>query len=180
MEEEEARVKASWMQWDEKMYAAAFGSKDVLEKYVAAPGSFIAARKGLVIGMSDQIPVWVKIGRGKQVYSASEVQKRKTSEDFKEMQKKLKSEEATTAGGVSLVGPVQALKGTEDSTLTRTTGDSSAEKFRITYEARQIIMKNFQGEEVPEGFVWQGALVVKGVHGRLSNISLGGAFLLIS
>ena len=40
MEEEEARVKASWMQWDCAMYVAAFGNHEVLSKFVADPESF--------------------------------------------------------------------------------------------------------------------------------------------
>ena len=64
MEEEEARVKQSWMAWDAAVNVAAFGTAEELKKYFAAPDSFIAARHQLVVGMSDQIPVWVKIGRG--------------------------------------------------------------------------------------------------------------------
>jgi hypothetical protein len=125
--------------------------------------------------MSDQIPVWVKIGRGKQIYSSAEVGARKKTEDFK----KLKQLEPIADAPK---GPVQPLKGSEDSALTRTTGDSAAEKFRITYEARQIIMKYFDEDEAePEGMIWKGCLVVKGAtHARLSNISLGGLFSLLS
>ena len=176
MEEEEARVKQSWMAWDAAVNVAAFGTELELKKYLAAPESFIAARHQLVIGMSDQIPVWVKIGRGKQIYSSAEVKARKNTEDFK----KLKQLEPIADAPK---GPVQPLKGSEDSTLTRTTGDSAAEKFRITYEARQIIMKYFDEDEEtePEGMIWRGCLVVKGAtHARLSNISLGGLFSLLS
>ena len=170
MEEEEARVKQSWMAWDAAIHVAAFGSVEELSKYMAAPESFIASRFQLVIGMSDQIPVWVKIGRGKQIYSSAEVRARKTTEDFKKLKQLQPIEDAPK-------GPVKALKGTEDSTLTRTTGDSSAEKFRITYEARQVIFKFFEDDEEAEheAMIWKGCLVVKGAtHARLSNISLGG------
>ena len=60
--------------------------------------------------------------------------------------------------------------GTEDSTLKRTTGDSAQEKYRITYEARHII-GNYFGEGDPWEKNDKGALVVKGVHARLSNIA---------
>jgi hypothetical protein len=60
--------------------------------------------------------------------------------------------------------------GTEDSTLKRTTGDAAQEKFRITFEARHIV-GNYLGEGEPWEKNWRGALVVKGVHARLSNIS---------
>ena len=66
--------------------------------------------------------------------------------------------------------------GTEDSTLKRTTGDSAAEKFRITYEARHIV-GNYLGEGDPWEKNWRGALVVKGEHARLSNISDAGTWI---
>ena len=66
--------------------------------------------------------------------------------------------------------------GTEDSTLKRTTGDSAAEKFRITYEARHIV-GSYLGQGDPWEKNWRGALVVKGVHARLSNISDAGTWV---
>ena len=67
-------------------------------------------------------------------------------------------------------------KGTEDSTLKRTTGDAAQEKYRITYEARHLL-KNYLNGEDPVGLQWQGALVVKGaVHCRLSNITPEGTW----
>ena len=118
--------------------------------------------------MSDQIPVWAKIGRGKQVYSSKEVQARKSTADFQKLQRLKAGEDAPK-------GPLQPLKGSEDSTLTRTIGDNAAEKFRITYEARQVIMKYFDEDDAtePEAMIWKGCLVVKGAtHARLSNIIL--------
>lgn len=66
--------------------------------------------------------------------------------------------------------------GTEDSTLKRTTGDASQEKFRITYEARHLV-GNYFGEGHTWEENWNGALVVKGVHARLSNISDEGCWV---
>ena len=66
--------------------------------------------------------------------------------------------------------------GTEDSTLKRTTGDASQEKFRITYEARHIV-GNYLGEGDPWEKNWKGALVVRGVHARLSNIAAKGTWI---
>ena len=69
-------------------------------------------------------------------------------------------------------------KGTEDSTLKRTTADAAQEKFRITYEARHILKNYLKGSEAePVGLQWQGALVVKGAaHCRLSNITPEGTW----
>ena len=65
--------------------------------------------------------------------------------------------------------------GTEDSTLKRTIGDAAQEKFRITFEARHIV-GNYFGEGDPWEKNWRGALVVKGTHARLSNISNEGCW----
>ena len=57
---------------------------------------------------------------------------------------------------------VKRARGTEDSTLKRTTGDAAQEKFRITYEARHIVKNLLKGSEDPVGLQWQGALGGKG------------------
>lgn len=68
---------------------------------------------------------------------------------------------------------VEKCAGTEDSTLTRATGDASQEKYRCTYEARHLICRYADPEAAePVAMNWNGALVVKGsVHARLKNIS---------
>ena len=86
MLEEEARVKASWKDFDAALWLAAFGEVEDLAKFVANPVEFSEERAKLVIGFSDQIPVWVKIGRSKQVFCAREVQPRKTTADFRKIQ----------------------------------------------------------------------------------------------
>ena len=94
MEEEEAGVKATWKEFDAAMWLAAFGEEADLQKLVSDPGEFIHGRHNTIIGFSDQIPVWVKIGRKKQVYCGDEVKRRKNTEDFKELQKKRRADKA--------------------------------------------------------------------------------------
>ena len=115
MEEEEARVKATLQQFDYMMHVAAFGSIETLKKYVSDPVHWIENRGNVVIGMSDQIPVWVKIGRTKQVHCEEELQRKCSKQALKAI--------------VPLqAGEMKAAKGTEGSSLTRTTGDATAEK----------------------------------------------------
>ncbi len=87
MEEEEARVKATWRDFDVALWLAAFGSEEELEKYVSSPVKFIEDREELIIGFSDQIPVWVKIGRKKEVFCEREVKPRLDSAAFIKLQK---------------------------------------------------------------------------------------------
>ena len=93
MEEEEARVKATWKDFDVVLWLAAFGSEEELEKFVGCPSKFIEDRTEVVVGFSDQIPVWVKIGRKKEVFCEREVKPRLESKDFLKMQKEKMKEE---------------------------------------------------------------------------------------
>ena len=87
MEEEEARVKATWKDFDVVLWLAAFGSEEELEKFVGSPQKFIEDRTEVVVGFSDQIPVWVKIGRKKEVFCEREVKPRLDSKAFLKLQK---------------------------------------------------------------------------------------------
>ena len=87
MEEEEARVKATWKDFDVVLWLAAFGSEEELEKFVGSPQKFIEARSEVVVGFSDQIPVWVKIGRKKEVFCEREVKPRLDSKAFLKLQR---------------------------------------------------------------------------------------------
>ena len=87
MEEEEARVKATWKDFDVVLWLAAFGSEEELEKFVGSPQKFIEDRTEVVVGFSDQIPVWVKIGRKKEVFCEREVKPRLDSKAFMKLQK---------------------------------------------------------------------------------------------
>ena len=87
MEEEEARVKATWKDFDVVLWLAAFGTEEELEKFVGSPQKFIEDRRGVIIGFSDQIPVWVKIGRKKEVFCEREVKPRLDSAAFLKLQK---------------------------------------------------------------------------------------------
>ena len=105
MEEEEAGVKATWKELDAALWLAAFGSEEELLKVVASPAEFVMQREKCIVGFSDQIPVWVKIGRGKQVYCENELKKRKNTGDFLKLQadrqavKVLKDKEAAEEDG---------------------------------------------------------------------------------
>ncbi|CAE8634053.1 unnamed protein product [Polarella glacialis] len=231
MDEEEARVKAGWKDFDAAMWLAAFSPEAEREKWVANPGDFMERRHECVLGFSDQIPVWIKIGRKKQVYCSKEVGKRKTTGDFMKMQKrklradlmqkkisgkeveknedeakedKNNEDEKETedekenedekknedeSGVPDLVFSddegeemsKEKLKsrtkpaGVVDSGLKRTIGDAAQEKFRITVEHRAVVYGYFDpAVEVPVGINWRYALVVKGVHARLRDITMEG------
>ena len=74
VEEEERRCHLSWQFFDNVMRIAAFGSREELAEMVNSPESFIKNRAQLTIVMSDQIPYYVKIQPGKQLYAEWERQ----------------------------------------------------------------------------------------------------------
>ena len=141
MQEEEARVKATWKEMDAAMWTAAFGEEHELSKYVANPAAWIADRSQCVIGFSDQIPVWVKLGRGKQVYCSRELQQRKTSADFKKLQvenvKKLAKEE------LKVLADKQELKKKEE----------QEEELKAVADKQEVKKEEKQQEEVEAAFL---------------------------
>ena len=156
VEEEKARVKAGWQQFDHALHLAAFGSEEELGKYVANPGQLLQCKEDLVIGFSDQIPFWVKCPRTRQVYCEAEVSKTAAKSEKK---------------------PAGKEPEAKDSTLRRCSGDAADEKCRITYEARQLILNYLKPGTTPAGVVAAGALVVKGIHARLHNIDAAGNWI---
>ena len=72
-EEEEARILQTWSYYDAALWVAAFGEEDTLRKFVACPLEWARGREEVVLGWSDQIPVWLKLGRSMQVYASEEL-----------------------------------------------------------------------------------------------------------
>ena len=94
LQQEEQAVMETWMEFDAALEVAAFGDQEQLAKFVENPVQFEQRRADCIIGWSDQIPCWLKMTRGKQVYAASERSKktRLKTADFQKMQdEKLKS-----------------------------------------------------------------------------------------
>ena len=55
------------------LHLAAFGTPEQLSACLACPERFAEDRESITLGVSDQVPVWVKIGQEKQLYSDYEV-----------------------------------------------------------------------------------------------------------
>ena len=94
LQQEEQAIMETWMEFDAALEVAAFGDQEQLAKFVENPVQFEQHRADCIIGWSDQIPCWLKMTRGKQVYAASERSKktRLKTADFQKMQdEKLKS-----------------------------------------------------------------------------------------
>ena len=102
LDEECQRVLDSWHFYDWVLWLACFASEEELGKHVMRPEVFRELIKQLVIVMSDQLPFWVKLQPGKQVYHKSELQ------DVHKKQKLTAAELAQTSkgGGGSQANPI--------------------------------------------------------------------------
>ena len=71
--EEHARCQLTWQAFDQLLHLAAFGTPEKLSACIALPERFVQDRESIVLGFSDQVPVWVKVGQEKQLYCEGEV-----------------------------------------------------------------------------------------------------------
>ena len=88
LQEEEQNVAETWLEFDAALQLAAFGTEEQLGKFVENPADFEQNRQDLTIGWSDQIPCWLKMSRGAQVYPAAERAKksRMKTADYQKLQ----------------------------------------------------------------------------------------------
>ena len=64
--EEERRALRTWWRFDHKLYLARFAPLEQLREVVRKPRVFRDNVRNLVIYMSDQIPMWLKLKPGQQ------------------------------------------------------------------------------------------------------------------
>ena len=82
-EEEERRALRSWHRFDWKLNLACFRPLEELACVVKDPEMFRACVKDLVIFMNDQIPMWLKVKPGKQVYAEFETRAGNACEELR-------------------------------------------------------------------------------------------------
>ena len=92
--EEKKRCEITWRQFDDRMWLAAFGTKDELKKWVADPQGWQDHKKTTQLLFSDQVPFWIKIGNRKTVFADWELT---THAEKKAAKKKRLSQHSNTA-----------------------------------------------------------------------------------
>ena len=75
-EEEERRCCRTWWRFDEKLHLACFKKIEELAEWVKEPKKFRENVRQLIIWMNDQIPMWLKIKPGKQIFAEYEVRQK--------------------------------------------------------------------------------------------------------
>ena len=166
MKEEGIRCKKTWMQFDQKMYTAAFGLD--IHKEVADPKGWMENVKDISIVMEDEVPVWVHLGTDKRLVTAEEGAKMKAARLRRRNMKKSKHV-AVAEDHHSVHGGLTQMRGA---------ATSGQEKFRVTFLMRQVVHHYFDNARDPVGNQLPRILIVPGVHCRLSNISEHGTWVM--
>ena len=174
-----AQEKIGWQismrSWDHAVWLAGLGTADQLRGHVALPAQFIDHRKEVALVMTDQVPVWLKIGQRKIVFAKHEVVKNsRNSNKFKEGASYIAkvTDMQQTQKLPQIVEDLAQQQAEEAMTQKRSGahgGSGADEKFRVTLECRHAVLGFFAGE--PISVQLPPLLIMYGVHCRLSNIS---------
>ena len=85
--ESKTRCLLTWQEFDKTLWLATCAAAETLKASdrVASPEDFVSARPHLVIGFSDQIPLWAKATGRKAIFAEEEIQKPEHIKDFSEV-----------------------------------------------------------------------------------------------
>ena len=177
LEEEQRRALSGWHSFDEAVRLACFDPLDQLTDFCPNPQAFRDQVSDLVIFMSDQVPMWLKISPGTQLYGASEVvvpqkAKKKQAAAITEAQK------AAQCANHQLIRDDEEHSEDENEGMTQLRGENSADqdKFRITVDLEQRVL-GWCSETSDPQFEWgRTSVIFTGTHCRLSNISEAGTW----
>jgi len=179
--EEQVRCHLTWKAFDFAQWLAAFGSAEELARFAAKPEQWMKHRSQTVLGFSDQVPLWAKCGAKKFVYAQHELKVTKqaalraSASELAALTDEQWAEKCKGAAEDKIEAALPQPHAQGQRQL-RLQGHSEDERFRITYEASQVV-RGWFAEGTPRGEVGRGLLVVNGVHCRLSNISASGTWL---
>ena len=161
--EEQARLEATWQHFDFAMWSM-LNDHDWTKDHFAKPAAVKESLKLTSLLFSDQVPFWVKVTAGRQMFGHEERKQRgqknpKAPEPMS--QKLIAKDEAGTTSKMQLRGQ----------------GISEQDRYRVTLELTHAVEDYFNSPEVPKGRVLPSALVLLGSHGRLGNLSDEGNFI---
>eukprot|EP00438_Fugacium_kawagutii_P001387 Skav209305 [mRNA] locus=scaffold994:205116:208401:- [translate_table: standard] len=199
--EQEVRACLTWQYHDSQMHRMAAKKDEDMSQLFARPDEAKANMRKAVLGFSDQIPLWVKMGSEKEIFAKHEVRtsgrtqkahRHQIAQDLRE-QAEAKGTSAQTLEDEKKEEPMssvadernqqlveheedefqvsdpksQAASGKTHETVQREISD----KYRITFEAHQLVTHWFDESHDPVGHVLPGILIVPGPHASMSNIN---------
>ena len=151
LDEEKVGWNVTMKSWGHAVFLAGLGSEGDLKPYVAVPKDLVKLRKDIALVMSDQVPIWLKIGKRKIVFAEHEVAVHsKSSKKFKEGVEKANiaqdiQESQKPPPIIEKLAKKQAEEGMSQR-ISGGQGDGADEKFRITLECRHAVLDFFAGD----------------------------------
>ena len=165
LSEEKKRVHDSWWFYDWTMWLACFAPLEELGNHVTNPKLYRDNVRKTVLSHSDQMPFFVKLKPGKQMYLPEEV---------KDMRKPLSKDEVelkySNAGSQKKEG---LLRDFADEGMSQLRGEShgNQDKFRITVDLEQVIYNYFEDADVvPVADFGITSVILTGKHYNDSNV----------
>jgi len=160
MDQEKRKVLEGWWAWDYLQWLAAFAPLELLGEHVIQPLEFREGLKSAVICMSDQMPYFIKLKPGKQIYADGEYASKKSY---------IKNQEAYAPGGGSQ--KKETLVGEATTAHLRGESHGTQDKFRITVDLEQVCYGWFNDNEEPKAGWGITSIIMTGAHFREHNVA---------
>ena len=198
--EQQIRAELTWNHHDYQISKIARMQDEDYKEMFSRPDQAKLQKMSCALCFSDQVPLWVKKPSSKEVFAnweiktsanAVKIHRRNISQklDEKAKQKALADQEEgdETKDDQQIVEhegdeddwhiakpDEKAESGKKHLTTMR---EANVDKYRITFEAHQMVSGFFNPDEDPKGHVLPGILIVPGPHAALSNMSESGEWI---
>ena len=198
--EMQVRAELTWQHHDYLISKIAQMREDDYKAFFARPDQAKQQMRTCALCFSDQVPLWVKKPSSKEVFANWEIRtspkavqihrrnisqnlddkaKQKALADHAEGQEKRDDQQIVEHEGDAEdwhIGTADQQEASGKKHLT-TLREANVDKYRITFEAHQMVSGFFNPDEAPQGHVLPGILIVPGPHAALSNIDEKGEWI---
>ena len=169
-DEERKRVLETWYYFDWALKLCCFDEIDELGAHIMYPEKFRENLAAVVIVMSDQMPYYIKLRSGKQMYMASEIARSKKR--LKSAEKELTEKSGGGSQAASTFARADDDEGNDGRNVAVGESHQNQDKFRITLDVEQAFLGWF-GTETPQAQWGITSVIFPGAHFRASNITAG-------
>ena len=189
--EQQVRAELSWHYFDWRLHRMTSGDEAELKKIFSKPAEAMRSMKQAVMRCSDQVPIWIKKPSAREVFGEWEIRtsgrkievirkkldeqlsKKAQKKGIKKAEEKDEPVEQKDAQIVEhqqeeeedeawhLANPLEEEEGKDHTTTMR---EANCDKYRITFEAHQMITGFFDPDATPSGHCMQGIIIVMGCN----------------
>ena len=187
--EQQVRAELSWHYFDWQLHRMISGDEAQLKKMFSKPAEAMRSMKQAVIRCSDQVPIWIKKPSEREVFGEWEIRtsgrkieavRRKLGEQLSKVAQKKgiknaeEKDEPVEQKDAQIVehqqeeeedeawhlpNPLETEEGKDHTTTMR---EANCDKYRITFEAHQMITGFFDPDATPSGHCMKGIIIVTG------------------